>query len=163
MTQDSTHPATRGTDRSGGRATRGLGAVLQVPGLPDAVLPALLRFSAHDPFAVRLVLLLAPDVDGTDSQDGIDSTGSHDGPESVEWVFSRSLLTEGLVAPVGSGDVRVRVRGREVAVELAGSATVLLPLEGLVEFLADSYEIVPTGAEPGGTQDLDDELAHLLG
>ena len=32
-------------------ATRGLGAVLRVPGLPDAALPALLRYSAADPFA----------------------------------------------------------------------------------------------------------------
>ncbi len=139
MTQDAARPA---------RTTRGLGAVLRVPGLPDAALPALLRHSASDPFAVRLVLLL--DADG-------------DGPESVEWLFSRSLLTDGLVAPAGQGDVQVRVVGREVAVELAGSASVLLPLEGLVEFLAATYDVVPTGAEQLDPAVLDAELARLLG
>lgn len=140
MTQD----APTGTTHT----TRGLGALLQVPGLPDLVLPALLRYSAADPFAVRMVLLLSP-------EDG------DEGPDSVEWVFSRSLLTEGLLAPAGSGDVQVRVVGHEVSVELAGSATVLLPLEGLVEFLADSYEVVPTGAEAAALAD--DDLARLLG
>lgn len=129
--------------------TRGLGGLLRVPGLDDVRLPALLRYSAADPFAVRLVLLLA-------EEDG-------DGPESVEWVFCRSLLTDGLLAPVGDGDVRVRVEGREVSIELAGSATVLLPLDGMVEFLADSYEVVPTGAESLALADLDSALERLLG
>lgn len=142
MTQDAPHGTTR--------ATRGLGAVLRVPGLADVTLPALLRYSAADPFAVRLVLLL-------------DAPEGETGPESVEWVFSRSLLTEGLLAPAGQGDVQVRVEGREVSVELAGAATVLLPLEGLVEFLADSYAVVPTGAESAVSADLDDDLVRLLG
>jgi Streptomyces sporulation and cell division protein, SsgA len=126
-------------------ATRGLGAVLCVPGLPDLVLPVLLRYSAADPYAVRMVLL--PDGGGD---------------ESVEWMFARTLLTEGLTGPAGEGDVRVRVLGREVCVELAGSASVLLPLDGLVEFLADSYTVVPTGCE-SGVGALDRELARLLG
>lgn len=132
--------------------TRGLGAVLRVPGLADVTLPALLRYSAADPYAVRLVLLLAPD----EAADG-------DGPESVEWLFSRSLLTEGLLAPSGQGDVQVRVDGHDVSIALAGSAEVLLPLEGMVEFLADSYEVVPTGAESLAGSVLDEELARLLG
>lgn len=138
MTQDAPRPATR--------ATRGLGAVLAVPGLPDVVLPALLRYSADDPYAVRLVLLL----------------DDPEGPESVEWLFSRSLLTEGLLAPAGEGDVQVRVQGRSVALELAGSATVLLPLDGLVEFLTDSYAVVPTGSEDG-QPGLEQALHELLG
>jgi hypothetical protein len=137
VTRD-THPRPR-------TATRGLGALLRVPGLPDLVLPVLLRYSADDPYAVRLVLL----PDGT-------------GDESVDWLFARSLLTEGLTAPVGQGDVRVQVVGREVAVELAGEASVLLPLDGLVEFLADSYEVVATGSESCAAQ-LDRELARMLG
>lgn len=142
MTQDSSRTAV---------ATRGLGVVLRVPGLPDAVLPALLRYSASEPFAVRMVLLLdRPDEVGTE------------GPESVEWIFSRSLLTGGLLAPTGQGDVQVRVDGHEVSVELAGSATLLLPLEGLVEFLADSYQIVPTGAEARPGDASDQELSRLL-
>lgn len=139
MTQD---PAPRT-----GRTTRGLGALLRVPGLPDAALPALLRHSADDPFAVRLVLLLDPEGDG---------------PESVEWLFSRSLLTDGLLAPAGQGDVQVHVVGHEVVVELAGSATVLLPLEGLVEFLAASYDVVPTGAEELDPAAVDAALSRLL-
>ena len=132
-------------------STRGLGAVLRVPGLADVVLPALLRYSAADPFAVRLVLLLSQD-EGADG----------DGPESVEWLFSRSLLTEGLLAPAGEGDVQVRVVGRDVEVKLAGSAAVLLPLRGLVEFLADSYEVVPTGSESADAA-LEQELLRLFG
>ena len=131
-------------------ATRGLGAVLRVPGLADVVLPVLLRYSAADPYAVRLVLLPDGGVEG-------------EGPESVEWLFARSLLTEGLLAPTGHGDVRVRVDGHEVGVELAGSAMVLLPLAGLVEFLADSYEVVPTGTETLTDSALDEEIARLLG
>ncbi|MCW2607763.1 MAG: regulator [Frankiales bacterium] len=145
MTQDAPHP------HRTARASRGLGALLRVPGLPDVALPALLGYRATDPFAVRLVLLLEPDTDGAD------------GPDRVEWVFSRSLLTEGLLGPAGQGDVRVRVDGHEVSVELAGSATVLLPLEGLVEFLADSYSVVPTGAEAAAAPGLDEHLARLLG
>ena len=59
--------------------------------------------------------------------------------------------------------MQVRVDGHDVSIELAGSAEVLLPLEGLVEFLADSYEVVPTGAETLATSRLDEELARLLG
>ena len=147
MTQDASTPRST-PDSPSTRTTRGLGAVLRVPGLPDAALPALLRHAAADPFAVRLVLLL--DAEGTDA------------PESVEWLFSRSLLTEGLLAPAGEVDVRVRVVGREVAVELAGSASVLLPLEGLVEFLAASYDVVPTGAEDLDPAALDAEMERLL-
>ena len=143
MTQDSSGPSPASR-----RTTRGLGAVLRVPGLPDVALPALLRYSAADPFAVRLVLLL-------------DSEG--EGPESVEWLFSRSLLTDGMVAPTGQGDVQVRVQGRDVALELAGSATVVLPLDGMVEFLTDSYAVVPTGAESDAAPDLEQEIARLLG
>ncbi|MCW2778320.1 MAG: sporulation and cell division protein SsgA [Frankiales bacterium] len=146
MTQDAPRTARPDT------ATRGLGALLRVPGLPDVGLPALLRYSAADPFAVRLVLLL----------EGLDEPGAEAGPESVEWVFSRSLLTDGLLAPAGAGDVRVQVQDHEVSVELAGSATVLLPLEGLVEFLAASYDVVPTGAESLALP-LDQALAALLG
>ncbi|MCW2667765.1 MAG: putative regulator [Frankiales bacterium] len=131
-------------------ATRGLGATLRVPGLPDVSLPALLRYSAQDPWAVRLVLL-------------IEATGP-DAPESVEWVFSRDLLTTGLVAPSGEGDVHVRVEGRTAVVELAGRAGVLLPLDGLVEFLAESYDVVPTGGESAATgARLEAELVDLLG
>ena len=136
------------------RTTRGLGALLCVPGLPDLSLPALLRYSAADPFAVRLVLLLEAEEGAGDDVRG---------PDSIEWIFSRSLLTDGLLAPAGEGDVRVRVEGHEVSVELAGSAAVLLPLEGLVEFLADSYEVVPTGAESLALDDLDRDLQRLLG
>ncbi len=130
-------------------ATRGLGATLRVPGMPDVLLPALLRYSAHDPWAVRLVLLL--------EESGPDT------PESVEWVFSRELLTSGLASPIGEGDVRVRVEGRTAVVELAGQAGVLLPLDGLVEFLADAYDVVPTGGESAATDAvLEAELVALL-
>lgn len=126
------------------RVTRGTAAVLRVPGLPDLALPVLLRYSAEDPYAVRMVLL--PDGDGT---------------ESVEWLFARDLFTDGLTAPAGEGDVRVRVVGRDVCVELAGEALVALPLEAMVEFLAESYAVVPTGSERATTS-FEEELARLL-
>ncbi len=137
MPRDAAAPRPRTT-------SRGLGAVLRVPSFPDVVLPVLLGYRESDPYAVRLVLL----------PDGL-------GDESVEWVFARSLLTEGLIGPVGEGDVRVRVLGRQVAVELGGQASVLLPLDGLVEFLADSYEVVPTGAESAAGA-LERELVRLF-
>lgn len=127
---------------------RGLAAVLRVPGQPDVPLLALLRYAAADPFAVRMVLLL----DGGE------------GPDSVEWVFARSLLTGGLTGPAGQGDVRVHAVARQVHVELSGAATVLLPLDGLVEFLAAAYDVVPTGSEEQvAAAALDAELAGLLG
>lgn len=130
-------------------ATRGMGATLRVTGLPDVLLPALLRYSADDPWAVRLVLLL-------------ETTGP-DAPESVEWVFSRDLLTTGLLGPTGEGDVHVSVEGRTAVVELAGRAGVRLPLDGLVEFLAESYDVVPTGGESAATDaQLEAELVDLL-
>ena len=131
-------------------ATRGLAAVLRVPGQPDLRLPALLRYAACDPYAVRMVLLLDSCPDSCPGSDGTGGGGrgaDSDAPESVEWLFARALLTAGLTGPSGEGDVRVRVVEREVHVELAGAASVLLPLDGLVEFLADAYTVVPTGSE----------------
>lgn len=133
-------------------ATRGLAALLRVPGQPDLALPALLRYAACDPYAVRMVLLLEGEGEG-----------EADAPESVEWVFARALLTTGLIGPAGEGDVRVQVVERQVQVELAGAASVLLPLDGLVEFLADAYSVVPTGSEGQAMAEaLEVELSRLF-
>ncbi|MEU6098254.1 SsgA family sporulation/cell division regulator [Streptomyces sp. NPDC047079] len=56
-------------------------------------LPAELRYDRTDPYAVRLCL----------------GTPSH---LSVDWVFARSLLVDGLRLPTGTGDVLVSPRHR---------------------------------------------------
>jgi hypothetical protein len=111
--------------------TRAIGGLLRVPDGDDLWLPVLVRYSADDPYAVRVVLLL-------------------DAESSVEWLLARDQLAESLQRPVGIGDLRLRTEGTDVVVELGtGEAPtrLLLPLRDVVEVLASSYELVPTGTE----------------
>ena len=111
-----------------------------------------LRYDAHDPWAVRMSF--------------------HTGGESddvVEWLFARALLTDGVRANTGAGDVRVWPGdgNRADIVHLAmtspsGSALFEVARAPLVAFLESTYLAVPTGAE-GRVVDLDRELAELLG
>ncbi|MCW2706922.1 MAG: sporulation and cell division protein SsgA, partial [Frankiales bacterium] len=78
------------------------------------------------------------------------------------------LLTDGVAAAVGEGDVRVwpALHGADRVVNLAmaspsGAALFEIDRDGLVEFLQQTYEAVPTGAEDE-VVDLDAELALLL-
>ena len=130
---------------------------LVVPGGPSLPVVAFLRYSADDPWAVRVAFQTgAKNEDG--SGDGI-----------VEWMFARQLLTDGVSATVGEGDIRVwpSVIGREHFVNLAmaspsGSALFEIDRDALVEFLQQTYLAVPTGTEED-VVDLDAELALLLG
>ncbi len=124
---------------------------LVVPGGPSLPVTTDVRYDATDPWAVRVAF----------------RTGDEDAV-SVEWLFARSLLIDGLSGPAGEGDVRVwpSVRGRSRIVHLAmsspsGSALFEMDRDGLVEFLQRCYLVVPTGSE-GDLVDLDAELALLL-
>lgn len=109
-----------------------------------------LRYSDAEPFAVHI------DFPAHVSTDG----------EKVTWTFARTLLAEGLRAPAGIGDVRVRPCGRSrTAVEFhtpQGAAVIRFPTTSLRRFLQRSYAVVEPGKEDLGP-DLDLGLLSLLG
>ena len=127
---------------------------LVVPGGPSLPVLADLRYSADDPWAVRVAFQTgAP----SDDNDGV-----------VEWMFARQLLTDGIAGTVGEGDIRVwpAMAGGERVINLAmaspsGSALFEIDRDALVEFLQQTYLAVPTGTEED-VVDLDAELALLL-
>jgi hypothetical protein len=124
---------------------------LLVPGGPDLPVRAGLDYAAADPWAVRVTFR------------------TEGGPESaIEWLFARQLLTDGVAAPTGEGDVQVwpaTVDGRHVVylgmASPSGSARFEIDRDELVVFLQQTYLSVPTGNEEQ-VVDLDAELAHLL-
>jgi hypothetical protein len=122
---------------------------LVVPDGSDRAVHADLGYSPADPYAVRVAF----------------HTG---GTEIVEWTFARSLLTDGVTHPVGDGDVQVwpaTTTGQPtVCLSLSspsGRALFEAPLARVVEFLTDTYALVPTGCESDFV-DVDAELALLL-
>ncbi len=124
---------------------------LVVPGGPSLPVLAGLRYQADDPWAVRVTFQTGEGEDG-----------------SVEWMFARQLLTDGIRKTVGEGDVRVwpSLADGERVVSLAmaspsGSALFEIDRDALVEFLQQTYLAVPTGLEEQ-VVDLDAELALLL-
>jgi hypothetical protein len=124
---------------------------LVVPGAASLPVRAGLRYDITDPYAVQVSFL----------------TGGSDG-ESVEWTFARQLLTDGVTAPVGEGDVQVwpsaSAGAPVVCLSLSspsGKALFEVPLPELVDFLGQTYAAVPTGSESEHV-DVDAELALLL-
>ena len=124
---------------------------LVVPGGPSLPVLAGLRYDASDPWAVRVAFQTGIEEDAT-----------------VEWMFARQLLTDGVRQTVGEGDVRVwpSTADGERVINLAmaspsGSALFEIERDDLVEFLQQTYLAVPTGAEDT-VVDLDAELALLL-
>lgn len=101
-----------------------MSVVLRLPGEDDLRVLALLR---HRGCLVELVLVRDD--------------------EPVRLPIDRVLLTAGLTAPTRDGEVSVSTAGQRVSVHVAG-LEVVLPLQGLTELLAASYEAVPTGADP---------------
>jgi hypothetical protein len=89
--------------------------------------------------------------------------------EPVRWVFARDLLDEGLVHPVGDGDVHVGPTtdpvGRNVVqIELSspeGTAVLEASADDVLGFLERCYSLVPPGDEPTHL-DLDTALVRLL-
>ncbi|GAC1611060.1 MAG: SsgA family sporulation/cell division regulator [Mycobacteriales bacterium] len=125
---------------------------LVVPGAPCLPVRADLRYDVTDPYAVQVAF----------------HAGATTVSEVVEWTFARQLLTDGVASPVGAGDVQVwpSTSGGQPVVCLSlsspsGKALFEVPVPELVEFLAQTYAAVPTGAESQYV-DVDAELALLL-
>ncbi|MGH3439805.1 MAG: SsgA family sporulation/cell division regulator [Sciscionella sp.] len=85
----------------------------------------------------------------------------------VEWVFSRDLLADGLIAQAGEGDVRIRPAGDNpevVVVELSspsGHAMFEAAAEELADFLDRTYDVVLPGNERLWVN-VDEALAGLI-
>lgn len=118
-----------------------------------AALPvqAELSYDVADPYAVHVCF----------------HTGGGAG-DVVGWTFARQLLTDGIHAAAGLGDVRVWPSGSQgeqvVCLSLSspsGQALFEVPLPELAEFLAMTYGAVAPGAE-GEHVDVEAELALLL-
>jgi hypothetical protein len=125
---------------------------LVVPGAASLPVRAGLRYDVSDPYAVQVAF----------------HTGAGGDGEVVEWTFARQLLTDGVTAPVGEGDVQVWPSASAglpvVCLSLSspsGKALFEVPLPELVDFLGQTYTAVPTGAESQHV-DVDAELALLL-
>jgi hypothetical protein len=124
---------------------------LVVAGAAPLPVRAELRYDVLDPYAVQISF----------------HTGGPDG-EVVEWTFARQLLTDGVAGPVGEGDVQAWPSSGAglpvVCLSLSspsGRALFELPLQGLVDFLGQTYAAVPTGSESDHV-DVEAELALLL-
>ncbi|WP_409467194.1 SsgA family sporulation/cell division regulator [Streptomyces sp. HC307] len=95
-------------------------------------------FRPGDPFAVTLIF--------------------DDGEQPVRWVFSRELLTEGLTARVGHGDVAVwpeyDPEGESMVwIEVGKTrhkALFEIPALPVAQWLASTYALVPRGQETAG-------------
>ncbi|MEV0746488.1 SsgA family sporulation/cell division regulator [Streptomyces sp. NBC_01220] len=113
-------------------------------------LPAVLSYDRTDPFAVRMAFPAPATLEGTE----------------VSWEFSRELLTAGMDASAGVGDVRVRPFGYDRTVlefhAAEGIAMVHVRTAELRRFLRRAQELVPAGEEHRFL-DVDRSLAHLLG
>ena len=125
---------------------------LVVPGAASLPVRAGLRYDVTDPYAVQVLF----------------HTGAQGESEIVEWTFARQLLTDGVSAPVGQGDVQVWPASGEgdgiVCLSLSspsGKALFEVPLPELVDFLGQTYAAIPTGSESDHV-DVDAELALLL-
>lgn len=125
---------------------------LVVPGSLPMPVRAGMSYDAADPYAVTVAF----------------HTGSGSTADVVQWTFARELLTDGVTAPVGMGDVRVWPCTSDsqpvVCLSLSspsGRALFEVPEPELIEFLTMTYVAVPTGSE-GDQLDLSGELLHLL-
>ncbi|GAB2679183.1 SsgA family sporulation/cell division regulator [Thalassiella azotivora] len=121
---------------------------LVVPDSDAVSLPVSLRYSARDPYAVT-VAFRGEDV-------------------SVEWVFGRDLLIEGMTGPGGQGDVHIwpgqRAGSDLLLISLSspdGQAVLEADRSDVADFLARTTRIVPPGQEAHFV-DLDAEIASLL-
>lgn len=111
--------------------------------------PVSLRYDTADPYAVHAAF----------------HTGDED---TVDWVFARESLAEGLHRPAGIGDVQVwpsRSHGLDVVcIALTGEegeALLHAPARVLEAFLERTDAAVPPGAEHGHL-DVDQELSRFL-
>jgi hypothetical protein len=113
-----------------------------------------LSWRESDPYAVELLFLVG-----------------EDGSEDVPWLVARDLLARGLHTPSGVGDIHIRPAGScgccgddITVIELdtpSGSAEVEFTTTDLSQFLENTYDQCPPGAE-SLVLDLDTEIALLL-
>ncbi|MEU9387791.1 SsgA family sporulation/cell division regulator [Streptomyces sp. NPDC048279] len=117
------------------------------PRMPS--IPASLCYDSEDPFAVRMTFPAPATLEGVD----------------VCWTFSRDLLTAGLDAPEGDGDVRVRPYGYDRTVlefhAPEGTAVIHVRTGEIRRFLEATGELVAAGLEHLRL-DLDHDLAELM-
>ena len=125
---------------------------LVVPGTPALPVRAGLSYDASDPYAITVAF----------------HTGTGTGSDTVEWTFARQLISDGVTAPVGAGDVKVWPASRDgdhvVCLSLSspsGKALFEVPVQELSEFIAMTYAAVATDTESEHV-DVDAELALLL-
>lgn len=120
-------------------------------GTGEADLDAELRYDPADPFAVSLAI-------GVDCGD------------PVVWTFARELLAAGVNAPSGEGDITLEPdvsvgfggeRNLRITLATDCMATMLASTDRVVEFLVETYAVVPTGSELDRV-DFDAEIAALL-
>jgi hypothetical protein len=93
----------------------------------------------------------------------------HTDEGDITWIFGRDLLRDGLLSPVGDGDVAIwptHQEGHEALCLSLSSPTGSALLEGDIslvrEFLDEAYLRVPSGRETIHL-DVDGALADLLG
>lgn len=134
---------------AGTSVTHEVVARVHVSGEPPVSLPAELRYERSDPYAVRLAI-------------GTMTT------ETVDWVFARSLLSEGTLRATGSGSILVTPWGacqggavRIVVRSPAGSALLEIAAPSVAAFLERAARVVPPGEE-GLHLDLDRLVCQLL-
>jgi hypothetical protein len=102
------------------------------------VCPAVLRHDRDQPWTVQAVF---------------PARVSENGCAEVRWIFGRELLAEGLAQPAGIGDVRVCPVGEDrvlIRLDVRGqTAELRCSRAALAGFLADTFALVPAGAENG--------------
>lgn len=121
---------------------------LLAPRTPAVPVHVELRYDTRDPFAVVAAF----------------RTGR---AGWVEWVFSRDLLADGLLADAGDGDVRIRPVPDDpeiVLIELdspSGHAVFEASAQRLAEFLDTTYDVVLPGHETLW-MNVDDALDQMI-
>ncbi|WNO76904.1 SsgA family sporulation/cell division regulator [Streptomyces sp. AM8-1-1] len=109
-----------------------------------------LRYEPSDPYAVRVAFT----AEGSD--------------ETVEWIFGRDLLIDGLKGPVGEGDVQIwpasdRDRGALYIILKPpdGVALIRATAQDIKRFVHETEALVPRGSE-SECVDPDALRKHLL-
>jgi hypothetical protein len=138
---------------NGSTVSAELGLRILLPQQTIAPLMASLYYSEEDPYAIRIAFHV-----------GLDTP--------VEWMFARELLSTGIEAEQGLGDVRVwpsavsmsGLPGSVLNIELSsplGQAHFEAPVKEVADFLYRTYQIVPVGREADHV-DVEGELTDLL-
>jgi hypothetical protein len=121
---------------------------LIAPDAPVVPVKVELSYTSRDPYAVQASF-----------RTGHDTT--------VDWVFARDLLADGLVDSAGTGDVRVQPMSDDptrIELELtspSGHALFTTSAQTLSDFLQATYDAVPAASEYSWL-DFDAALADLL-